>query len=97
MASVSPSRRIPHRVRESLDRHAKQFLMGATFERAATVGFRCAYDATDTSVERERELIMKLALIMVLFVVSLLAVCLSARTVFPHTCTSSKLKSSCSG
>ena len=28
-----------------LDRHAKLFLMGASFERAATVGFRCAYDA----------------------------------------------------
>ena len=27
-----------------LDRHAKYFLMGASYERAATVGFRCAYD-----------------------------------------------------
>jgi len=26
------------------DRHAKAFLMGASYERAATVGFRCAYD-----------------------------------------------------
>jgi len=27
-----------------LDRHAKYFLMGPSYERAATVGFRCAYD-----------------------------------------------------
>ena len=27
-----------------LDRHAKYFLMGDSYERAATVGFRCAYD-----------------------------------------------------
>ena len=27
-----------------LDRHAKYFLFGAAYERAATVGFRCAYD-----------------------------------------------------
>lgn len=27
-----------------LDRHAKYFLFGEAYERAATVGFRCAYD-----------------------------------------------------
>jgi hypothetical protein len=27
-----------------LDRHAKYFLMGPSYDRAATIGFRCAYD-----------------------------------------------------
>ncbi|KAL1529001.1 hypothetical protein AB1Y20_010322 [Prymnesium parvum] len=32
-----------------LDRHAKYFLLSASYERAATIGFRCAYDARPSS------------------------------------------------
>ena len=43
-----------------LDRHAKYFLMSPSYERAATVGFRCAYDALDGS---DRELVTALVVV----------------------------------
>ena len=48
-----PPRRELERGAVRLDRHAKYFLMDASYERAATVGFRCAYDAAEAAVQRD--------------------------------------------